>query len=90
MAFEGMDTEAVRTLAQQLDREANAINSIINSINGIVAQLEGTWKGADATQFQGWWESQHRPALQLCEQAVCGLGVSARNNAFHQDQASSV
>ncbi len=89
MAFEGMDTEAVRGLAQQLDGQASAINSVINSINGVVNQMETTWKGADATQFQGWWESQHRPALLAAEQAISGLATSARNNASQQDQTSS-
>lgn len=88
MAFEGMDTDLVQSLGHQLKNEENQIQSIISAIDGIVNQMEGAWKGADATEFAGWWQSQHRPALLACGEAVGGLGQSALNNAQQQISAS--
>jgi len=42
MAFEGMDTTAVRGYASQLDNQAHSINGVINAINGIKLDLDGT------------------------------------------------
>ena len=90
MAFEGMDIDAVASLAGQLDTQANQIQSTIGAIDGIIANMEGSWKGADATEFQGWWQSQHRPHLAAAESAISGLAHSARNNVAQQQQASAL
>lgn len=87
--LEGMDVDAVRSMAAQLDHQASAINSVINAIEGIIRQMAESWRGSDATQFQGWWEQQHRPALHAAEEAISGLATSARNNAAQQEATSS-
>lgn len=89
MAFEGMDVDAVTQAAGQLGQQADAINGVINAINGVVQNLPNIWKGQDATQFEGWWDSQHRPALQQAEEAIRGLRQSALNNVSQQQGASS-
>ncbi len=89
MAFEGMDIEAVSSLAGQLDTQASQINSTINAIDAIINNMEGSWKGPDAVEFQGWWQSQHRPHLQSAEQAISGLAQSARHNVNAQQAASA-
>ena len=89
MAFEGMDTEEVRTLAGQLQNQAQSITQVISSIDSIVASMESVWKGKDATDFQSWWQTQHRPHLSQAEQAIMGLHQSALSNAAQQDQVSS-
>jgi uncharacterized protein YukE len=89
MAFEGMDIEAVSSLAGQLDTQANQIQSTIIAIDGIINSMEGSWKGPDAVEFQGWWQSQHRPHLHAAETAISGLAVSARNNVSAQQAASA-
>lgn len=89
MAFEGMDTGEVQSLGHQLQNQGNAIESIVSAVDGLIGTLEGVWKGADATQFVGWWQSQHRPALKSAAEAVTGLGQSALNNAQQQIDASA-
>ena len=89
MAFEGMDVEEVRTLAGQLQNQANNIGQVMSSIDSIISSMENVWKGKDAVEFQGWWVQQHRPALHNAEQAIMGLHQSAMNNAMQQDQASN-
>lgn len=88
MAFEGMDPDVVYGLGQQLKNQENSIQSIVSAVDGIINQIEGSWKGADATQFMGWWQQQHRPALMAAAEAVGGLGQSAFNNVAQQRQAS--
>ena len=89
MAFEGMDVEAVSSLAGQLDTHASQINSTISAIDGIISNMEGSWKGRDAVEFQGWWQSQHRPHMLAVEHAISGLAQSARNNVQQQQAASA-
>jgi WXG100 family type VII secretion target len=89
MAMIGMDVEQVQNLAGQLHGQAEAIQSVINSVDRIVAQLESAWQGQDARQFADWWNSQHKPALHNAMVAVDGLHTSALNNANEQSQVSS-
>jgi WXG100 family type VII secretion target len=88
MAFEGMDIQAVRSLAGQLDQQASHIQDAVNQTSGLVGQLEGAWQGPDAQEFRGWWEQQHRPHMMACHDAISGLAQSARNNAQAQEDAS--
>ena len=89
MAFEGMDTAQVMNVGQQLKNQGDQINNVIAAINGLVGQLSGIWHGKDATEFESWWNTQHRPALQSAATAVHGLGQSATNNATEQINTSS-
>jgi uncharacterized protein YukE len=88
MAMIGMDVEAVNSFGGQLKNQGQAIQGVISSVDHLVSQLEGVWKGNDATTFQGWWVHTHRPALIAAMNAVDGLGQSAINNASEQSQAS--
>lgn len=88
MTFQGMDVPQVQSIGNQLKHQADQINSVISAINGLVSQLPGVWHGKDATEFESWWNTQHRPALQNAAQAVAGLGQSALNNAQDQINAS--
>lgn len=89
MSLEGMDAGEVRQLAAQMRNQAAAISGAIATVDGLVHQLLGAWNGRDASEFQGWWQQQHRPALVECQAAVTGLAQSADNNAQSQDLASS-
>ena len=86
--FVGMDVDSVEGLARQLKTKATEIDALTNAINGLVDQLQSTWKGQDAVQFKGWWDSQHRPALQRLREAIDGLGQAALNNASEQRSVS--
>ncbi len=84
----GMDVDVVRQLAQQLDRQATALEGTAQAVDRIVSQLRSVWRGTDAETFQGWWVHQHRPALTGCGEAIHGLSQSALNNATEQEGAS--
>jgi uncharacterized protein YukE len=87
-SFEGMNVEAVESLAQQLKVRAQGVLAISGRIDSVVQQLNEVWQGPEATDFQGWWFHQYRPALHAAAEAVTGLGQSALNNAQQQIVAS--
>jgi WXG100 family type VII secretion target len=89
MAKLGMDDEAVRALAGQLDGHAKAIIGLVGQVEGVVSRMRTTWHGHDADAFTGWWHNQHRPALQRAHDSISGLAQSARNNATAQQNVSS-
>ena len=84
----GMNVDQVENLGRQLQGKGDEIDALMNAINGLIDQLQTEWKGQDATEFKGWWDSQHRPALQALRDAIKGLGQSALNNASEQRQVS--
>lgn len=84
----GMNVDQVENLGRQLKSKATEIDALANGINGLVDQLQAAWKGQDATEFKGWWDSQHRPHLQQLRDAIDGLGQSALHNASEQRQVS--
>lgn len=84
----GMNVDAVEGLGRQLKSKSGEIDALVNGINSLVEQLQQQWRGQDATTFKGWWDSEHRPALQKLGQAIDGLGQAALNNANEQRQVS--
>lgn len=88
MAMVGMDIEQVRNIGNQLNAQSDAINDVISQIESLIGQAISVWQGNDATQFQDWWNSQHKPALMNAAEAIAGLGQSALNNAQAQEGAS--
>jgi uncharacterized protein YukE len=89
MAMVGMDVEAVRGVATSLNGQADAIDGVITTIDGLITNAISVWQGSDATQFQDWWNSQHKPALMNAREAIAGLAQSANNNASAQETASA-
>lgn len=89
MAFtHGMNVEAVRGLATKMDGQSSAVSQVISAVDTIVATMSSEWHGTDSTTFAGWWNDQHKPALQKLEGELAGLATSARNNAEEQESAS--
>jgi WXG100 family type VII secretion target len=87
--MEGMDPDVVEGLGNQLKNQENSIQSIVSAVDGIINQIEGSWRGNDATEFMGWWQQQHKPALVAAATAIGGLGTSAQNNAAAQRATSA-
>lgn len=84
----GMDTGLIREFATKLDQSAQQLATVISSVTAIVGRIQSVWVGPDANEFVGWWNNQHRPALQSAHDSVAGLAQSARNNASAQDTVS--
>lgn len=84
-----MDPQEVRILANRLRAQADALTAVANQVDGIVRNIGQSWHGPVATDFIGWWQNTHRPALLKAKDAVAGLAQSADNNASQQDGASN-
>jgi uncharacterized protein YukE len=89
MAMVGMDVNDVRNIGNQLKHQAGEIQNVIAQVDTLIANALTSWQGHDATQFQDWWNSQHKPALTHAQQAIDGLGQSALNNAAEQENVSN-
>jgi len=70
MAQEGMDPDQVINMSSQLKSQSDQINNVAAAINGLVGQLEATWKGQDATEFTNSWNTSFRPGLQNASEAI--------------------
>ena len=88
MAMIGMDVEVVRGIGTRLQAQGQTLDGVVQQIDALINEAIGAWQGTDATQFQEWWTSQHKPALMQASEAIKGLGQSATNNAAAQEQAS--
>ncbi|MDI9628465.1 MAG: hypothetical protein QM286_07960 [Acidobacteriota bacterium] len=86
MAFIGMDIEAVRQLATQMDNKASDIDNIMSTLNNLLNNTE--WVGTDATNFRNDWSSTHMTNLRNVSNALKNAATAARTNASEQEQAS--
>ena len=84
--FTGMDIQAVRTLATQLNAKADEIDSIRQMLTG---QLDSTpWVGPDRERFYGDWTGQYTQALNQVAGALRDASSRATTNANEQEAAS--
>ncbi len=85
--FTGMDIQAVRTLAQQMNSSAGEIQQLMQRLT---SALQGTpWVGPDREQFLSDWQSQHVVALRNVAQSLEQAATRANMNANEQEQASA-
>jgi hypothetical protein len=87
MALTGMDIEAVRLLATQLNAKADEIDSIANTLTTQLGNVQ--WLGMDADTFRGDWNTSYRTQLQTVSTALRDASTRATNNATQQEQAST-
>jgi WXG100 family type VII secretion target len=90
MSMLGMDVEIVRGVAQQLNGQADEIESVIAAIDSLIAEAGNNWVGDDATAFVDSWNGQHKPALTQAADALRQLSTTASSQADEQESTSSV
>lgn len=82
----GLDVEQVRTLAREMDREAESIDQTLSRLTGTLGNTQ--WTGPDATQFRDEWQGAHATALRKVAAALRETAQMARANADAQERAS--
>ena len=88
--FLGLDPELVGEMATRFEAEAQNINNLITQMNGVVSNnIPANWKGNDAQQFEGEWQSTLLPALRGVENALRNASTTARRNIQSQQSTSS-
>mgnify|MGYP000932945047 CR=1 FL=1 len=64
MAFVGMDTDLAQTQLTRLQTQGiDQIQNAITTLNSLLGDIAGNWKGADSAAFHSNWQSG--PAVQL-------------------------
>jgi uncharacterized protein YukE len=88
MAKVGLDPDLVDKLSRDLKAQADSIQHVITTVDGLVRNIPSIWTGKDAQDFEGWWVHEHRINLEKARVAVEGLATSAHNNASEQREVS--
>ena len=87
MAFTGMDIQAVRGLATQMDSASGEIEQLMARLS---SGLEGTaWEGPDAVAFRSEWQGAHTTSLRQISERLRVVADQARRNAQEQENASA-
>lgn len=87
MAFIGNDPGQLRTLAAQLNGNADQIQNILTQLT---SQLNNTqWQGADASRFRSEWTGTHTAQLRAVINALHEASRTATQNASQQETASA-
>ncbi len=85
--FFGMEIDAVRQLATQLQRASDEIEQIMTRLTPEVTN-QSIWRGPDADRFRNDWQSTHVPALRNVAQALGTASTTATTNADQQQSTS--
>lgn len=85
--FTGMDVQAVRTLAQQMDQASDQINQLASQLNGKLNSVD--WKGNDRNHFVNDWQGHHMNQLRQVSNALKDAASKARQNAAEQERTSN-
>lgn len=88
MAFEGMDTDALRSVSQQMSSQARALEQVIATIDHLTNQAVAVWDGPDIHDFHNWWATQHRPRLAGLAQELTDSAGRLQQQIVDQEQVS--
>lgn len=89
MAFEGMDVDVVGgQILPQMNAQLQQLETVINTMQGVVSNLEGAWKGPDAARFAAEWPSHHAQ-LVAAHTGLQEMRDHTQRNLNEQQSASS-
>ena len=87
MVMKGMDIEAGRQSATQINQGASELEQLTNTLT---QSLEGfQWIGPDAERTRQTWQSEHRTALTNITASLQEFSQLINNQAQEQEQVSS-
>lgn len=88
--FSGMNVDSIlNRVAPGFHNQSQAVNTVINEVQKLIAIVQSDWKGNDSRQFVDKWNQEyHRPLMQLARDLE-QLSTLARKNATTQQQTSS-
>jgi uncharacterized protein YukE len=87
MAILGVEIEALRSFARQMDKRAAEMQATMQRITQDVAQLN--WVGPDRDRFVNEWNDHHVPSLQEIVGDLGDAVTRALKHAADQEAASS-
>ena len=85
--FLGMDTEAVKALANQMSQSAEQIQQLCQQMTNMLNNTD--WRGPDHDQFVNNWQSQHVAQLNNVVTGLNDAAQRATQNANEQESTSN-
>ena len=90
MPMLGLDPEAVERMAQQFDTQATTLETMVRQLGQLIqSNVNNTWRGNDATRFQGEWDGQLAGQLTNVANQLKETSSRARKNITDQNTASA-
>jgi uncharacterized protein YukE len=88
MPFEGMDADQLRSLAAQIDTDAQTLSGLVATLTGVVAELTLFWRGPMVAVFEQDWQAKYRPSLLAASDTLTSLHTHLVSNISQQTSAS--
>jgi uncharacterized protein YukE len=88
MPFEGMDADQLRSLAAQIDTDAQTLSGLLTTMTGVVAELTLFWRGPMVAVFEQDWQAKYRPSLLAASDTLTALHKHLVSNISQQTSAS--
>lgn len=90
MALVGMDTDLAQTQLTQLQNQGvDALQQMIGQLDALIGQIEGNWKGADASNFNSEWNSNIKTMLNNVHTQLADFHTKFNSNIQAQVQTSA-
>jgi hypothetical protein len=87
MAMKGMDVEAGRQSAQQINQGAQELEALTGRMQTSIEGFE--WVGPDADRTRQSWSSDYRTMLTQVSTSLQEFSVLINNQATEQEQTSN-
>lgn len=87
MAMKGMDVEAGRQSAQQINQGAAELESLTGRLTQTIDGFE--WHGPDAERTRQTWNGEYRTMLTNVSNSLQEFAMLINNQAQEQEQVSS-
>jgi hypothetical protein len=87
MAMKGMDVEAGRQSAQQINQGASELEALTGRLSQSIEGFE--WNGPDAERTRQTWQSDYRTMLTQVSTSLQEFSSLINNQAQEQEQVSS-
>ncbi|MFC0001512.1 MULTISPECIES: WXG100 family type VII secretion target [Brachybacterium] len=88
VGFYGMDTAETEAFGELLGTDRARISSRIDELAGVIAGLDGFWRGPDASAFSSTWESLRGGAITSALDRLETMRMELRDHIEEQDTAS--
>ncbi len=88
-SWQGMNVEAVKAAAQQLQQQASRMRELVGKVDGELSMLVAAWHGKDASDFAQQWQGQYRPAVIRLAQVAEQMAQTAMQHIGKQQATSN-
>jgi WXG100 family type VII secretion target len=86
--FKGMDPEAIRQVATNLQQQATSLEGVLSAIEGQIQEAQSNWRGQDSDAFEQEWSGSHKATLQEAITQIQTMSTKANDQAAEQESTS--